>query len=130
MEIFIDNKKIFPADAKQVDQSFDLNSLFDGWVKCNGNSVPKNAPTSGYSFYRNLTFMPGTVMQLAYVLNYSSDKSTVNLYSRVMASNKWQGWTKNFQCIPSRCYFYGENKMKQINLRPPPAVFFDAKNYQ
>lgn len=96
MEIFIENKKIFPADAKQVDQSFDLNSSFDGWVKCKPNSEPKNAPTGGYSFYRNLIFAPGTVMQLAFVLNYSPDKSTVNLYSRVMASNNWQGWTKNF----------------------------------
>lgn len=96
MKIFMDHEKIFPVDAKLVDQNFDLNSLFEGWIKCNASSVPKNAPTSNYSFYRNLTFMPGTVMQLAFVLNYSSDKSTVNLYSRVMASNKWQGWTKNF----------------------------------
>ena len=96
MEIFIDNKKIFPADAKQVDQSFDLNSLFDGWVKCNADSMPKNAPISGYSFYRNLTVMSDTAMQLAFVLNYSPAKSTVNLYTRVMASGNWQDWTKNF----------------------------------
>lgn len=83
-------------DAKLVDQNFDLNSLFEGWIKCNSDSVPQNAPTGGFSFYRNLIFKADTVMQFAFVLNYSAAKSTVNLYTRVMAAGNWQDWAKNF----------------------------------
>lgn len=83
-------------DAKLVDQNFDLNSLFEGWIKCNSDSVPQNAPTSGFSFYRNLIFNDDTVMQFAFVLNYSAAKSTVSLYTRVMATGNWQDWAKNF----------------------------------
>lgn len=96
MKIFMDNEKIFPVDAKLVDQNFDLNSLFEGWIKCNAGSAPQNAPTNNFSFYRNLIFRADTVMQFAFVLNYSAAKSTVSLYTRVMAAGNWQDWTKNF----------------------------------
>lgn len=96
MRLFVDGNEIaLPKSIPFVDDSFDLNTEFNGWVR-SFNTQPKNSPSKiqNSAYYKQMGFNSGdgTCLELAITLLDESKNVIPHIYLRAKAFNRWGDW--------------------------------------
>lgn len=98
MLAFLNGSKLDLTSIKEIDENFDLNTVFSGWKK-SIQQKPKNAPDSASSFaiYKQVYFDANTILEIAVSLYdgpYQGGDIHGAIYLRSMGDSKWSSWRK------------------------------------
>lgn len=98
MKAFLNGSEFDLTSIKEVDSSFDLNTVFSGWKK-SITQKPKNAPDTASSFaiYKQVYFDAGTILEIAISLYdnaYTTGDIHGAIYLRSMGESMWSSWRK------------------------------------
>lgn len=98
MKAFLNGSEFDLTSIKEVDSSFDLNTVFSGWKK-SINQKPKNAPDTASSFaiYKQVYFNASTILEIAISLYdnaYIAGNIHGSIYLRSMGDGVWSSWRK------------------------------------